>query len=303
MIDAPPRPLKIIPRLQPKVKPKRLPKGKTVTICIAAITNIPGQTPYLVTASDTMVSGGIIAADSVTVKLEPFHNDWFAMMSADDLTQCIPIIEKAEEYFTGRANKLGTARAVFKRACSQHLVEMQEAAALSRYGLTMKEFLRTGKKRLSEKMFESIRRKIEETKASCTFLVAGFDSLKRPHIFEVSEDKDGGITDHVYDKPGFCAIGSGKYIAETILYSLGQTTDRTFYETIFNVCAAKFMAEKASDVGKVTYVLCKKQGSFMFAHGYGMIEEIREAWEKNGCPRVPEGIVRTIENIYHPRCS
>jgi hypothetical protein len=284
-------------------KSRRLLKGKTVTICIAAISNIPGQIPYLITVSDTMVSGGIISADSVTIKIEPFHKDWFAMMSADDLTQCTPIIEKAGEYFAGRANKLGTARMVFKRAYSQHLVEMRESAALSGYGLPMKEFLKNGKKKLSEKMYESIRQRIDKVKAKCDFIVAGFDSLGLPHIFEVSENDEGGVTDHVYDKPGFCAIGSGKWVAETILYSLGQSMDRSFYESIFNVCAAKFMAEESTDVGKTTHLVCKKQGSFMFAHVYGMVEEIRKAWEERGCPRVPEGIISTIENVYHPRCE
>ena len=170
-----------------------------MTICAAAISsNNPGTGPHIITVSDTMVSGAIISADSTTLKIEPFHKDWMAMMAADDLTQCIPIIDKAAKYFTGRANTLATARAIFKRAFSQHLIEMQEDAALSRYGMTMKEFLRTGKKKLSEKMYESIHQKIDETKVGCEFIVAGFDSLERPHIFHVTEEgKDG-----VYDRPG-----------------------------------------------------------------------------------------------------
>ena len=273
-----------------------------MTICIAAISHVYGEDPCLVTASDQMVSGAIISADRVTIKVKPFHNDWLAMMSADDLTQCTAIIEKAREYFTGRANKLATARAVFKRAYSQHLVEMREDAALTGYGLSMKGFLKDGRKKLSERMYESIRKQMEEVKAGCTFLVAGFDLAGLPHIFEVSENKDGGVTDHVYDNVGFCAIGSGQYIAETILCSLGQTTHRDFHQTLFNVCAAKFMAEKAIGVGKATCVYCKKRGSFAFAHASGMVEKIREEWDKKGCPRVPEGIVAQIQ-IYNPRCE
>jgi hypothetical protein len=304
MISTHLRPLTLFPRPQGTIRSQRLPKGKTVTICIAAISNVfYGEDPYLVTASDQMVSGGIISADRVMVKLQPFHKEWFTMMSADDLTQCTPIIEKAREYFTGRANRLATARAVFKRAYSQHLVGMREDAALSGYGLSMKEFLKDGRKKLSERMYESIRKQIEEVKVGCTFLIAGFDLFGLPHIFEISENKDGGVTDHVYDNIGFAAIGSGKYIAETILYSLGQTTRRDFHQTIFNVCAAKFMAEKASDVGKPTWVYCKKRGSSAFAHASGMVEKIREEWDKKGCPRVPEGIVTQIKSIYNARCE
>ena len=43
------------------------------------------------------------------------------------------------------------------------------------------------------------------------------------------------------DKPGFCAIGSGQWAAETILFSLGQSIDNGLEETIYKVCAAKFI--------------------------------------------------------------
>jgi hypothetical protein len=240
-----------------------------------------------------------MSADSVIVKVEPFHKDWFAMMSADDLTQCVPIIERAAEYVAGRANKLHTIRLAFKRAFSQHLVEMQEDAALSRYGLTMREFVKNGKKRLSEKMYESIRKNIDEVKVGCEFIVVGFDSLKRPHIFHVTnEGKDG-----VYDKPGYHCIGSGALVAEAMLYYFGQSIDRTFHETIFNLCAAKFMAERCAGVGKATYLYARKSGSNAFVYVSGMMEGIRAAWDERGCPRVPEGIVQTIGNVYHPRCE
>jgi len=55
-----------------------------VTICIAAIASgNPGQDPHIVTVSDTMISGGIISADSTVLKIEPFHKDWLAMMAGD----------------------------------------------------------------------------------------------------------------------------------------------------------------------------------------------------------------------------
>ena len=81
---------------------------------------------YIVTASDTMVSGGIVAMDGSTIKAEPFHKDWTAMISGD-LTQCVPIIDKAKEYFAGRKNTLPVARSVFKEPSS---------ATLSRCGRT-----------------------------------------------------------------------------------------------------------------------------------------------------------------------
>jgi hypothetical protein len=240
-----------------------------------------------------------MSADSVIVKVEPFHKDWVAMMSADDLTQCIPVIERAAEYVAGRANKPHTIRSAFKRAFSQHLVEMREDAALSHYGLTMKEFIKSGKKRFNERMFQSICKNMDDVKLGCEFIVAGFDSLTRPHIFHVTNEGK----DSIYDKPGYHCIGSGSLVAESILYYFGQSIDRTFHETIFNVCAAKFMAERCAGVGKATYLYARKYGSNAFAYVSGMVEGIRASWDERGCPRVPEGLIRSIGDVYHPRCE
>ena len=240
-----------------------------------------------------------MSADSIIVKVEPFHKDWFAMMSADDLTQCVPIIEKAAEYVAGRANKLHTIRSAFKRAFSQHLVEMREDTALSKYGLTMKEFLKTGKKKFTERMFESICKGMDEVSVGCEFIVTGFDSLKKPHIFHVTNQGADGV----YDKPGYHCIGYGRLVADAILYYFGQSIDRSLYETIFNVCAAKFMAERCAGVGKATYLYATKYGNHAFAYVSGMIEAIRRAWDDRGCPRAPEGLIQSIGSTYYPHCE
>jgi len=270
-----------------------------VTVCIAAIAGLPDRAnPYIVTASDTMVSGGIISADKTAVKAEPFHSQWVAMMSGDDITQCIPIIEKAKEYFQKRNNTLAVARAVFKRAFQRHLIEMRQDAVLGGYGMSMEDFLRNGKRRFADKQFQSMCERMEAIDPKCEFLVYGFDSQKRPHMFHV----DNAGTDGVLDRPGFSAIGSGKWAAETILYYLGQSIDKTLEETIFNVCAAKFAAERAVGIGPHTYLYVKRFNSTLFQWKFKMIDdEIRKAWNEQGAPRVPDGIVEAIRNA-RPTC-
>jgi hypothetical protein len=249
--------------------------------------------------SDTKVSGGIISADSTTLKMEPFHKDWMAMMAADDLTQCVPIIEKAKEYFKARKNTLQVARSVFKRAFRQHLIEMQEDAVLGRYDLSLEKFKKSGKRIFTEKKYDSLCEDIEAVDPKCEFIIHGFDDNGIPHVFHVG----GAGVDGVYDKPGFCAIGSGKWAAEVVLYSLGQSIDRDLHSTIFNVCAAKFMAEKSDGVGQATYLFARKHGSTMFSHNHGMIEAMREAWERGGAPKVPDGIVQQMKDGWHPHCG
>jgi hypothetical protein len=187
-----------------------------VTVCIAALT----RKNYIATISDQMISTAYASVDNAIVKVESIHKDWSAMMASDDLTQCIPIIERAEAFFRGRANTLQNVRASFKRAYQKHLSEMAADEILGRFNMDMETFLKSGRKRFTESQFNSLCEKIQGVKTDCQFLVYGFDERKRPHLFVVREPG----ADHVYDRPGFCAIGSGGYAAEGMLYSLGQST-------------------------------------------------------------------------------
>ena len=264
-----------------------------MTLCIAAI-----SFNQMVTICDTMISGAIISADATAVKIRPFHQNWAAMIAAEDVTQCLPVIEKAEEYFRNRKNTLAVARVVFKRAYQRHLIEMREDAVLSTYGMTMADFLKNGKRRFTESKFSDLCKKIEDVDPRCEFIVNGFDHQGKPHIFKVN----GTGVDSVCDIPGFCCIGSGQWAAEMILYSLKQNVVKSLSETIVNLCAAKFIAEKQG-VGTTTFLHARTPTSFTFHYNDGMIEDIRKAWEQRGCPRVPDGLIKAIEDVWHPRCS
>lgn len=234
-----------------------------MTVCIAAIT----LDNHIVTVSDTMASGVILSADEIVVKASPFHKEWMAMMAGDDITPCVPIIDRAAGYFHNRNNSLAVARAVFKRACQQHLKEMREDAVLGGYGLSMDVFLKTGKRRFTDKIFNSLCDRMEPIELKCEFLIYGFDAIGNPHIFTVV----GGGSDAVLDKPGFSAIGCGRWAAEGLLYYLKQNISLSMEETIFNLCAAKFMAERAAGVGQDTYLYVKKPGSDRFVYSSRLI--------------------------------
>lgn len=259
-----------------------------MTVCIAAVT----LEQYIVTLSDTQIGTFLSSADMSTVKMEPFARDWLAMMSADDLTQCIPVIEKAADYFKNRANTLQVARHCFKRAYQNHLAEIASDQVLGRFSMDMKEFKKTGKKRFTELQFNSLCKKIEEVHADWQFLATGFDSSRTPHLFTIEEPG----RDSVYDKPGFCAIGSGRYAAEGMLLYLGQNPTKTLYETVFNAYAAKFMAEKVG-VGKHSYLFVKKAGSTSCTYHSYIDPEIRKEWEQKCAARSsPELIAMMSRN-------
>jgi hypothetical protein len=135
---------------------------------------------------------------------------------------------------------------------------------------------------------------MRKVKAGCQFLACGFDAGRRPHLFVVDEPG----TDSVYDKPGFCAIGSGSYAATGMLYYLEQRIDRTVHETIFNVCAAKFMAEKVPGVGQQTHLHIQKQGCNAFVLKSWVIPTIKKEWQERGQPRMPDGLLEQLQRAH-----
>lgn len=256
-----------------------------MTLCAAAI----ASESYIVAISDTMITGSTISSDGCSVKMEPFARDWLAMLSADDITQCLPIVQLAAKYLHNRANTAANARAAFKRAYQQHMVQMRTDAVLSPYGMNMDGFLKSGKRRFTEKLYTSLCERMEQIKAGCSFLIFGFDGTGRAHIFTIEEPG----TDRTYDKPGFCCIGSGMYAADAMLHYFGQAVYKNLSETVFNLCAAKFMAER-SGIGKDTYLYVKQPRTVASSHRFGLIQDIREEWDKNGAPRVPPSALARI---------
>ncbi|MGI8772233.1 MAG: hypothetical protein ACR2JE_12450 [Acidobacteriaceae bacterium] len=258
-----------------------------MTVCIAGL----AEHNTIVAVSDMMVSGYLGAADSGTIKCEDVHQHWQAMMAADDLTQCMPIIEKARAFFEGRANTLQVARSVFKRAYQAHLREMAEDQVLGRFGIDMATFLESGRHRFGESLFASLSNEIRAVATGTEFLIFGHSDDGEAHLFIVA---DPGI-DSVYDKPGFCAIGAGAHAANGLLFYLGQSRSRTMPESLFNVCAAKFMAEKIPGVGQQTFLFVQPFGTSVCRHNSNLVRDLRKLWEKSGEPRVPDGAMSVIE--------
>jgi hypothetical protein len=277
------RPPCFLPSFQLKIKRPKL--RRSVTVCIAAIT----LEKCIVTVSDTMVTSFASSIDASTSKMESFGRDWEAMWAADDITQCIPIIERARRYFQNRTNTLQVARSCFKRAYQQHLSEMAADEVLGRYGIGMKEFLKSRSKRFTENLSQSLMLKIQQVKTDWQFLACGFDAKKQPHLFIVEElGKDA-----VYDSLGFCAIGSGRYAAESLLFQLQQNTVSTVPKTLINLLCAKFMAEKVG-VGKNTYIFIMKPGSSMCSIPTWVEPTIRKRWEDQIQPKIPDDLLHQV---------
>jgi 20S proteasome alpha/beta subunit len=270
--------------------------GYGVTVCIAAITAETRLLPYehiIVTASDTKVSFGSHSAEN-TIKAESLHESWGVMFAGNDITNAVPVMDGAREILKGKDGTFREAKNAVKMAYQEHLRELISDTFLSPYKMTFEEFKKKGQKQLPGHIYNSVCEQIREFDLGCTFLVYGFDEVKRPHLFVA--DNPGRIS--VYDKPGFCAIGSGQMNALSMLSYMGQATEKTSLpETIYNVLTAKYMAEGADGVGKETFFflkVCQAEAMIAYLH---IEPHIRAIWESEGRPKLPSEMPRVRELV------
>ena len=263
---------------------------RRVTTCIVA----SSFERKFVSASDTRMSfSGMFSVDDV-VKVEPFHGEWNAMIGGSDVSQATAIIERATKVLRGKGNGFSTVMTGFKQAYREQYREVIADSILPPSDMTtLGEFKRDGKRLLNETMHRDIALELMDFSLGCVFLVYGYDSKRQPHIFEVRNP--GKAT--IHDKPGFWAIGKGATSALAMLALLGQGREVTrFPETIYNVLAAKYASETASDVGPKTFFMIHEYGSVGFSTvGRRLEEEMRELWKTVGRPRVPDGVASLVE--------
>jgi hypothetical protein len=126
----------------------------------------------------------------------------------------------------------------------------------------------------------------------CDFLVCGFPG-DQAAIFSISNpsiDKPSFVTHH--GDLAFGVIGSGAFLAESALYAYGQSFIDNTASTVYQALAAKFSAETATDVGKMTHVAILRKGCRV-PFEIKSIRTIRQIWDKNR-PTVPQEGCDTI---------
>jgi hypothetical protein len=266
-----------------------------MTVCVAAIATDNKGEQYIVTASDRMLSTQELSADAVALKAHFIAQDWGMMWSAEDTSHITPIWEMARAMLLPKHKHVHCDEVanVVANAYQRQLREEATARYLSRYGLSMPEFLREGSKLFPAAQYEEMHREIRSLRLGCDFLVYGFDD--EAHIFRVSEP--GKIT--FENEVGFAAIGSGWYSAISTLFFHSVSRLDSMWEVFYHVLEAKFMAETAPGVGGETH--CEILSSFgKSIHVFdGAIDEVRRLWGRSGMPRVPRNAESEVTDIIH----
>jgi hypothetical protein len=274
--------------------------GHGVTICIAG--SIERKT--IITVSDLKISLGDFASDLAAEKMDFIHPHWTAMVSGDDITIAVPMWRRMREklgYIEGQKTEVGEKNVsevvgACVSAYREHRREIISAMFYAPHGLSEGQFLSEGKKLLGLSLFTEVWNKVDQFKLGCSFLVSGFDKDKQAHIFEVD---DPGIYKD-YGTIGFWAIGSGQNEAlSSIFFTLANISHfpQSQEGMLYDLCAAKFMAESNPYVGKATNLVVRRFGERPEWYGHKSTEAIRKLW-KHGRPQRPkrtEGVIKSLQ--------
>jgi hypothetical protein len=272
-------------------------RGMDVTVCVGAIADIGDS---IVAISDSMLSidqrGGfsMTADNNIWMKGGGIHTDWIALYSGS-VSLPVPIILETRAALAGGPRSLLEVADAFRSSYIRHLARHVADEVLAP-GFDVESFYEDGLEKLGEMGFTEKRRDFEyrmQSDPALEFLVFGFDGSGRAHIFTVSNP--GVITYH--DNEGFWAIGSGQQIAITALmfHQYNQLCPMPW--SIYHVCEAKFMAEKAPGVGKESFVIVMNQKSGFRWYPASHVAAIRDVWEKFGRPSRPAQAVNLIEAV------
>lgn len=268
-----------------------------MTVCIAAICESGKR---IVAVTDRLLAFGHSGVDGGLEKSSPLHPNWFALYSADDVTDVRPIMDRATLLMCagGKQRFLTEAGNIFTDSFAFRHQQLIEHRVMKPSGFdTMDDFDRRAKDALPPDEYKYLRRKMRATKPQCEFLVGGFDPVGLGHLFV--QDSTGPWQG--YDDPGWTQIGCG---AQEAFAMLQFHTDKLRFglhssegECVYHLLSAKFMAESNRFVGRKTIVIShafNEPERYLSDHE---VDAVREEWEKCGIPRLPKGIIRKIPRM------
>ena len=254
-----------------------------MTVGIAAMV---GGDSAIVLVTDQMFNVGAATVDIPTgIKSFRFHNRWGAVW-AGDVTLVPPIMRGVTEALsTNPAADVAEVASAFARVYRDAWARAAEQEVLNPFGLDMQTFVELlANKETSE--LSNLRRRIQEIDFDCEFLVGGYDSAAKPHIFTV---RPPGVT-RDYDALRFWSIGSGAEAALSSLMYRRFNPTMSLKEAVYYVAEAKSLSEFSLAVGRGSLsLLLTSSGDFSMLLRKDE-EVLRQIWETDGQPPIPPNL-------------
>jgi hypothetical protein len=253
-----------------------------VTICIAAACNCyrDSEKSALVFALDRSISLGGMTSVETGVKGRHLHDTWNAMFAGNDVSHVETVIRSVcASLLQNNERSLAGVSATMVETYQRVRQKQVEDIYLSPLGWNLEQFINRGRKLLPSSEYARILSEIQRYELGCEFLVGGFEPSaggpRSARIFQVVNP--GTIIPN--DMSGFSAIGSGSINAYAYLARREQQRKTSLAETVYNVIAAKILAEKAIGIGRETHVVVIRNGEPTQTH-LRKVDRIREIWEK-----------------------
>ena len=264
-----------------------------MTVCIAAKALLDDK-QVIVTVSDTKITTTHYSQELGAMKICRVHEFWSTMISGR-FGQSKPLTTAIKERMAEHTKpSLQEVKTICTSVYIDEAKRLAEQSTIAKFGMSMEDFLNSRKK-IGDSLFERTCGELSRIEVQCDLLMCGFDE-DEAHIFCISNpttDNPSFITD--YDFPGFAAIGTGSYLAESTMYAFQQTNVTDLNRAIYHATTAKFIAEAASDVGESTILLVLEGGGYRIGFKEGLEEKLRERWMLKGRPSVPLDALTMID--------
>ena len=270
-----------------------------MTVCVAASCE---NGRIIVSATDGQLTYGDITADVMSGKIV-WIGEW-ELMFAGDPANAKMIFEQVVRYCRENEQQLTheNVKTVLTTAYKKRMADCLASAVLAPYDMTFSEFKEQGLKIFGDKQFGRISEALEyhANQYQDQLLLTGWgEEVTDAIIYQVDpyQDRDHALA-------GIAAIGSGANVALSTLLMLGQSRHTGFLETVYNVAAAKFSAEKSynSDVGQSTamnfhWKTPDEKGMTGRWINDPELRQIRSIWEEYGRPRFPDQARIDLHNV------
>lgn len=218
-----------------------------MTVCIAAIY---GKDQGIIAVADKMFTSapGILTVHEVNEnnKILQLNKTTIAMI-AGNVTNASSIVTELIAQ-TKDNDKIESVALKAAEIYKKHLAKAIEDNALSRWGLTVDEFMEK-QKSLDQQLVNNLNQVILQANLEVSIIIAGCDSVG-PRLFIV--DNPGNVS--CLDATGIVYAGSGSAHASLSTVDSRYQKSNDFGEVLYTVFKAKKKAEYDPNVGKYTSV-------------------------------------------------
>jgi hypothetical protein len=232
-----------------------------MTLCVAAQCVHKGQ-DQVVVAVDFSMETGIATAEIEHRKIRWIGQEQFPVLISGEHTRCVELIAHIEHIWDGREDRadeqafLPSCRLAVRK--HKHTLANEYVSAM--LGMSYDDFLGPMRASIPDTQYREIMADVERMKIGCELLIIYFEP-QESMLIRIDENGKLEICSN------FAAVGSGMYIAESVLFQREHSRGDRLADSIYHVYEAMRLGAYAPGVGTqfvMGIVQFSKQALWMF---------------------------------------